>query len=106
MSAFGWVVRTVLMSGSSTGLMPPPRAEPNRLRRRLTPAWPLPDPFPDGHSAMAGGEGAGAAEVPDAGSLAGGPATVPDAGSPAAEPRVPPGAPAGGGTPMPTSGRS
>src|SRR6266700_7696258 len=41
MSALGWVARTVLIRGSSTGLTPPPRGAPRRARRRRTPAPPL-----------------------------------------------------------------
>src|SRR6202034_4779848 len=47
-SAFGCVARTVLMSGSSTGLIVAPRCAPSRASRRRTPtpdaatsaAWP------------------------------------------------------------------
>ena len=37
-SALGWVARMVLISGSSTGLTPPPRCAPSRARRRRTAA--------------------------------------------------------------------
>src|SRR5215468_236267 len=50
MSALGWVLRTVLTRGSSTGLTPP-RGEANRPSRRLTPVGPDvlgPDPNPSG----------------------------------------------------------
>src|SRR5215472_14511495 len=40
MSAFGCVVRTVLTSGSSTGLTPPLRVAPSRASRRRTAAAP------------------------------------------------------------------
>ncbi len=54
--------------------MPPPRAEPSRLSRRLTPAWPEPeamlDPIPaGGHSRLGARDAtavAGAAEAPEA----------------------------------------
>src|ERR1700722_1245077 len=39
MSALGWLVRAVLISGSSTGLTPPVRAEVKRPSRRRTPGW-------------------------------------------------------------------
>ncbi len=41
MSALGWVRRTVLISGSSTGFIPPLRVVPSRARRRRTAAVPL-----------------------------------------------------------------
>src|SRR6516225_8325010 len=66
MSALGWVARTVLISGSSTGLIPPPRGAPSRASRRRTPAPPLPIPL--GGAGVAAGEGAEAA----AGGAAGG----------------------------------
>src|SRR6516225_10538731 len=40
-SALGWVARTVLISGSSTGLTPPPRVAPSRASRRRTAAPPV-----------------------------------------------------------------
>src|SRR5215470_365051 len=39
-SALGCVARTVLISGSSTGLVPPPRGAPRRAGRRRTAAVP------------------------------------------------------------------
>src|SRR5215472_7273985 len=39
-SALGCVARTVLISGSSTGLVPPPRGAPSRASRRRTAAVP------------------------------------------------------------------
>src|SRR5262245_55402481 len=67
MSALGWVARTVLISGSSTGLIPPPRGAPRRARRRRTPAPPL-MPLDGPGDAVAGGEGlaAGGAGPPAA----------------------------------------
>src|SRR5215469_5001384 len=58
MSAFGCVVRTVLTSGSSTGLTPPVRVAPSRASRRRTAA------APDAPSV-----GAGTAAAPSAGGL-------------------------------------
>src|SRR6266702_587152 len=40
-SALGWVARTVLIKGSSTGFTPPPRGAPSRASRRRTPDPPL-----------------------------------------------------------------
>src|SRR5215470_20080718 len=60
MSALGWVARTVLISGSSTGLIPPPRGAPRRARRRRTPAPPL-MPLDGAGDAVAGGDGVAAA---------------------------------------------
>src|ERR1700733_2044937 len=39
-STLGWVARTVLNRGSSTGLAPPPRGAPSRASRRRTAAVP------------------------------------------------------------------
>src|SRR5580693_5324041 len=39
-SALGWVPRTVLISGSSTGLAPPPRGAPSLASLRRTAAVP------------------------------------------------------------------
>src|SRR5215475_7918267 len=62
MSALGWVARTVLISGSSTGLIPPPRGAPRRASRRRTPAPPLLMPL----------DGAGVSAVAGAGSVVSG----------------------------------
>src|SRR5215831_12705172 len=65
MSALGWVARTVLVNGSSTGFTPPPRGAPRRASRRRTAAPPL---VPGGDA----GEGAAGAGAPaSAGSVAG-----------------------------------
>src|SRR5215467_5437645 len=40
-SALGWVSRTVLINGSSTGLTAPDLGAPSRDSRRLTPAAPV-----------------------------------------------------------------
>src|SRR5215470_16276524 len=58
MSALGWVARTVLISGSSTGLIPP-RGAPRRASRRRTPAPPLLIPL--GGAGVVGAAGDGAA---------------------------------------------
>src|SRR6266567_2867749 len=96
MSALGCVVRTVLTSGSSTGLTAPPRGEPNLGRRRLTPGWPLPP---------AGTESAAAAQSACAGSCdsAGGGDEAPGAGRGLAgrTPSAPAGTPTAGVTRLP-----
>src|SRR5215471_17578822 len=56
MSALGWVARTVLISGSSTGLIPPPRGAPRRASRRRTPAPPLLMPLGGAGAADAAGD--------------------------------------------------
>src|SRR6516162_1369714 len=70
MSALGWVARTVLISGSSTGLIPPPRGAPRRASRRRTPAPPPLIPLDAagavvgaGAGASAGGAGLAAADL-------------------------------------------
>src|SRR5512135_1290637 len=45
-SALGWVARTVLIIGSRTGLIPPPRFAPSRARRRAARPDPAPRPVP------------------------------------------------------------
>src|SRR5215472_3239428 len=64
MSALGWVARTVLISGSSTGLIPPPRGAPRRASRRRTPA---PPPLDGAGVAAAGAGAAGGAGLVAAG---------------------------------------
>src|SRR5690242_16849204 len=54
MSALGWVARTVLMSGSSTGLVPVPRWAPRRASRRRTPTPGVPPPGGTGSEAWPG----------------------------------------------------
>src|SRR5207247_4641285 len=73
-SALGWVARTVLVNGSSTGFTPPPRVAPRRASRRRTAAPPL---------APGGGVGEGAAGpgTPAAAGSAAGPAAGSAAGS-------------------------
>src|SRR5690348_9122563 len=87
MSALGWVARIVLISGSSCGLIPPPRGAPRRASRRRTPAPPLLRPLGAAGvavSAGAGGSagGAGLASAGGAGLAAG------DAGSAAGRGRA------------------
>src|SRR5579859_3269973 len=60
MSALGWVARTVLINGSSTGLTPPPRGAPRRASRRRTPAPPV---MPGVVAGDGGAAGNGAAAV-------------------------------------------
>src|SRR5215472_7115911 len=92
MSALGWVPRTVLIKGSSTGFTPPPRGEPRRASRRRTPAPPLmPAEDPEGAGSVgagadavgagagAAGAGADAAGADSAGTAAGAAEAAPDA---------------------------
>src|SRR5205807_602296 len=81
MSALGWVARTVLINGSSTGFTPPPRGAPRRASRRRTPAPPL-LPGEEGAGDVGGAAGAAAAG-PAGGEPAGRGAAVPGATSPA-----------------------
>src|SRR5215470_15618911 len=73
MSALGWVARTVLVNGSSTGFTPPPRGAPRRASRRRTAAPPL---VPGGGA----GEGAAGAGAPASAGSAAGPAAGSAAG--------------------------
>src|SRR5215468_8543159 len=69
MSALGWVPRTVLISGSSTGLIPPLRGTPRRASRRRTPAPPLLMPLGGAEVAAAeagAADGAGWVAAPSA----------------------------------------
>src|SRR5215510_12748729 len=80
MSALGWVARTVLISGSSTGLIPPPRGAPRRASRRRTPAPPLLIPLGGAGAAIAAGAGVaaedGAGVAAEGGVAAGGAGSV------------------------------
>src|SRR5215469_1659104 len=79
MSALGWVARTVLVRGSSTGFTPPPRGAPRRARRRRTAAPPLVPGAGVGDGPTGAG---GSADVP------GGPAGVPALAGPEEAPRA------------------
>src|SRR5439155_18748946 len=75
--------RTVLVRGSSTGFIPPPRGAPRRASRRRTAAPPLVPGVEVGDGAVVAAGVAGSGEASGAGAAGGGPA---GAGAVGAEP--------------------